>query len=207
MKIKQAFLTLTIFLTACVNNTVQQSVRDQEEPARSARMEQPVMEEAQRAEEESRSQAEITRLEREEMARVEREEELARQEAERQRELEAEEARRLAAEARMADAREAEELRQAETLVRQQARIEELSRQVQMLNEQAQTVESANEVLNEALEAAEAVTAALSEESQKFNDINPESGMLPEAIDMERLDELTTRLEQLRAQAASLQAQ
>jgi len=113
----------------------------------------------------------------------------------------------LAAEARMAAAREAEELRQAETLARQQARIEELSRQVQMLNEQTQTVESANEVLNEALEAAEAVTAALSEESQKFNDINPESGMLPEAIDMERLDELTTRLEQLRAQAASLQAQ
>jgi len=75
-----------------------------------------------------------------------------------------------------------------------------------MLNEQTQTIESANSVLSQALEAAETLSAALSEESEKFNNLDSETGILEQDIDTERLEQLAEQLERLRAEAAALQS-
>lgn len=203
MKFRQFFLkvnliVLTLFISACVNNAALESERVQQEQAELARQEQVRAEQAEL--EQNRRQAEAARIEAEREA-------LARQEAERQREIEAAEARSLAEEARMAAEREAEELREAAALVRQQERVEELSQRVQSINEQTAIIESSNEILSEALEAAEAMSTALSEEGQKFDSLDPVTGSLDEDLDAERLSELAARLERLRAEAAALQAQ
>ena len=51
------------------------------------------------------------------------------------------------------------------------------------------------------------MSAALSEESGKFNTLDSETGLLDEEIDTQRLEELAEQLERLRTQAAALQAQ
>ena len=192
MKSNQQFLKfimlgLTIFISACANNAAIESERVQQQEVKLMHLEQlRVLDEAER--EEARRQVDAARFE-----------------ADRQRELEAIAARSFAEEARIAARREAEELRQVAAFARQQDRVKELSLRIQSINDQTEAIESANNVLSEALETAEAMSSALSEENQKFNTLDPATGFLQENIDIERLSELAARLKQFRAEAAALQ--
>ncbi len=190
-QVSNFFLVLPLLLVACTSTTQLDSGNTQSEKEVLAAEAEAIRLQELRAQQEA-----------------ERAEEFARQEAERKRELENQEARRLAEEARMAAEKEAaereEQLRQARDLARQQRRVDELRGQVQAMEAETEKLEASNSVLNEALTAAEELSQALSEEREKFSNLDIETGVLADDVDSSRILELSEELERLREQAASI---
>lgn len=135
--------------------------------------------------------AEIARAEQEAEQAAEAEQVRAAAEAIRQQEL-----------ARVRAEEEAEAL--AQELVRQQAQVDELRAQVTANNEETANLEAANSTLQDAVRAAENLSAAMSAEQQKYSQTDPVTGETLEALERETLEALSREIEQLKAQAASL---
>jgi colicin import membrane protein len=125
----------------------------------------------------------------------------ARAEAERQEQLQAQ-ARQDAERQRQAEAQRTAE--RAQAVARQQARIAELREQIAANNAETANLESANATLREAIVAAEQLSAALTEEQQKYVDKDDTTGLPVNALSKTTLDELGAELDRLRAQAAAL---
>jgi hypothetical protein len=134
----------------------------------------------------------------EERARAEEQARQSAAEAERQAQI----ARQEAAARRQEDARRAEEREQA--VAQQQARIAELRGQIAANNTEAANLDTANNSLREAVQAAEHLAEVLMEEQQKYAARNENTGQLEQALAKERIDELTAEVERLRAEAAAL---
>lgn len=159
----------------------QRARREAEEEARRLAEAEAAAEAERQAREEARLAAERERQEAEAAQR---------REAERQRELAA---RRAAEQARM--------------VAEQQARIEQLRAQIAANEEETENIEAANAVLRQAVAAAEELTDALSEEEEKYNNTDPETGAPREELASARLQELADRLDSLRSQAETLMAE
>jgi len=203
---KLGLIILTSIFAASCSSTDSQMIytpgsssADQQEAVE----QQPALaEENAQREEAARAEAEAQRLAEEEAARRAEEERLAQ---ERQR-REAEEAARLEAERqREMAARRAEE--QARVVAEQQARIDALRAQIAANEDETEKVEAANAVLRQAVAAAEELTQALTDEEEKYNSTDPETGEPLEELATARLEELAEEVEILNNQAESLLAQ
>ena len=197
-----------IFITSC-SSTGSQTVytpgptsEERQQIQNQEQEEQVLAEERARQEEEARLAAQARRRAEEEAARRAEQERLAQERARREAE---EEARQEAQRQRELAARRAEE--QARIVAEQQARIEALRAQIAANEDETEKVEAANAVLRDAIAAAETLTQALTEEEEKFNNTDPETGEPLEELASARLEELAEEVESLSNQAESLLAQ
>ena len=160
-----------------------------------------------------------------EAARREAEAEAARVKEQMEQERREEEAQALAAAAEEKAKQEAEAARQEQEARRQrerveaaarelanqqaaqQARVAELEAQIQANNTQADRTDELNRALRRAVESAEALNQALSDEQAKYGDTDPESGITLQALDPDALDMLRQEKERLEAEVEALLAE
>lgn len=90
---------------------------------------------------------------------------------------------------------------------RKQERIAELEQQIEQNDAEVARIDEANRVLREALEAAERLNAALSEEQEKYTQVDPDTGELMEPLDPERIESLREEKARLERQARELMAE
>jgi HAMP domain-containing protein len=91
-------------------------------------------------------------------------------------------------------------------LTQQQARIAELRAQVAANKAETTRIDSANSALREAIVAAEALTAVLTAEQEKYKGTNPATGQTESDLSKAEIEELAAEVERLRALAAQLGA-
>jgi len=89
-------------------------------------------------------------------------------------------------------------------IAKQQQRIAELRARIATNNDEATKLDSANSSLKEAITAAEALSATLMAEQEKYATTDPATGNTQEPLAKSRIEALTTEVERLRAQAAAL---
>lgn len=127
---------------------------------------------------------------------------------------EAEEARRREALARQQEqARAEEQQRLARQRARQQVerevaeqreRITALQSRIDATDAETGQLDAANAILQEALAAAEALNRALSEEQDKYEDVDPETGELATPLDEDGIATLRAEKERLEVEAQAL---
>ncbi len=94
--------------------------------------------------------------------------------------------------------------RAAEIAKQQQQRIAELRARIATNNDEAARLDNANTSLNEAITAAESLSATLMAEQEKYAATDPATGNTQEPLAKSRIEELAAEVERLRAQAATL---
>lgn len=217
-------LTLCVFLASCANkeqvyvykgstsNAGQTEIKSTESSSeRQAEAEETepeiVAQERERIAEakERQRQAELAARDAAEEARKEaaRQEEMAKIAQEQAAAAEAERLQQVQAEQALAK-QQAQALAQQEELARQEARVAELRAKINAANTKTVNLEAANTTLQDAVLAAEDFSEALSVEQEKYTQVDPATGEPVQALDPQILEELSQKVEQLKAQAAAL---
>jgi hypothetical protein len=93
-----------------------------------------------------------------------------------------------------------------QAVTQQQARIAELRAQVAANKAETVRIDSANSALREAIAAAEALTAVLAAEQEKYKGADPATGQTQGDLSKAEIEELTAEVARLRALAAELGA-